>query len=171
MKILLSFITTFIIGISFSQTFNYVTHEEYDSLKSIGGLVGNEVLLSTGMVNPDKVNGVNYIQNYYPTKAGGCSGYTDPLGPPLDVSLAPDDGVDIPVTLPFTFCFFGDNYTNVHMNNNGNISFDALIMAFTANAFPSNGNKMIAAFWGDFDFSGGGTMHATVTPTAAIFNW
>lgn len=156
---------------TFSQTINYVTSSEYALLKSTNSLTGNEVLLSEGMVNPGKDGGVNYVSNYYPTKATGCSGYFAPPGPAYNITWSTDDGYSPVINLPFTFCFFGDNYTSVYMNNNGNISFNNGISTFSSNAFPSNGNTMIAAFWADFDFGGTGTMHATITPTAAIFNW
>lgn len=156
---------------AFSQTINYVTSAEYALLKSTNSLTGNEVLLSEGMVNPGKEGGVNYVSNYYPTKATGCSGYFPPPGPAYNITWSTDDGYSPVINLPFTFCFFGDNYTSVYMNNNGNISFNNGISTFSSNAFPSTGNTMIAAFWADFDFGGTGTMHATITPTAAIFNW
>jgi hypothetical protein len=156
-----------------AQNFNFVTEAEYDAMKINGMLTGNEVVLSEGMVDPDLLEGTVYIDGYSPTKAQGCSGYFDPPGPSLS-STSSDDGwaTVSPLTLPFNFCFFGDIKTQVWLNNNGNISFNNGITSFTSNAFPSTGNAMIAAFWADFDFGApGGTFHATITPTAAIFNW
>lgn len=161
---------SFLTLISFSQTFNYVTSSVYDSLKTNGLLTGNEVILSDGMVtvNPKDI----YQEFIVRPKAQGCGGYFDPPGPPLDVTGA-DDGwaVASPMTLPFTFCFFGDSYNQVWLNNNGNISFNGGISTFTPSAFPSTGNEMIAAFWADVDLAGSGTVHGTITPTAAVFNW
>jgi len=153
-----------------AQTFNYVTSEEYRELKLNGQLNGNEVILSEGMVSLDS-NDV-YQEFIVTPKAQGCSGYFDPPGPGLSVTST-DDGwtTGSPYALPFTFCFFGDSYNQVWMNNNGNISFNGGISAYSSSAFPSTGNEMIAAFWADFDLGGAGTMHATITPTAAIFNW
>lgn len=159
-------------SISFAQDINYMYAHEYDSLKAIGALTGNEVILSSEMVNPEELEGV-YISEFFPTKAQGCSGYFDPPGPGLEVTAADDGWATVsPLTLPFTFCFFGDSKTQVWLNNNGNISFNGGISAFSSSAFPSVGNEMIAAFWADFDFGAqGGSIHATITPTAAIFNW
>lgn len=153
-----------------SQTFNYISADEYAALKAEGNLSGNEVVLSEGMVS---VGAHDLFQEFIVTpKAQGCAGYFDPPGPDMPVTFTDDGWLSAsPIALPFTFCFFGDNYTQVHMNNNGNISFNGGISAFSSTAFPSNGNEMIAAFWADFDLGGAGTMHATVTPTAAIFNW
>lgn len=163
------------LGISafgFSQEIDYMYAHEYDSLKAIGALTGNEVILSDEMINPEELEGV-YIQEFFPTKAQGCSGYFPPPGPSLNVT-APDDGwaVVSPLQLPFNFCFFGETKTQVWLNNNGNISFNGGISAFSSTAFPSAGPQMIAAFWADFDFGApGGSVHGTITPTAAIFNW
>jgi len=169
----LFFTLLLITGISQSlvaQTFNYVTETEYNSLKMNGQLTGNEVIQSEGMVTVDPSD---IFQEFIITpKAQGCGGYFDPPGPSMAVTSSDDGWLSAsPIALPFTFCFFGDNYTQVWMNNNGNISFNGGISAFSSTAFPSNGNEMIAAFWADFDLGGAGTMHATITPTAAVFNW
>lgn len=155
-----------------AQSINFITEEEYQQLKTAGTLTGNEAVLSPGMVDPDNYAGDVYVTEFFPQKATGCSGYFDPPGPSLS-STSVDDGwaSASPFTLPFNFCFYGQNYNQVWMNNNGNISFGNGISAFSSSAFPSAGNKMIAAFWGDFYLTNGGTMHATITPTAAIFNW
>lgn len=153
-----------------AQMFNYVTEAEYAQLKSNGLLTGNEVVQSDTMVkvNPNEI----YQEFIILPKAQGCGGYFDPPGPSLPVTALDDGWLSAsPIALPFTFCFFGDQYNQVWMNNNGNISFAGGISAFSSNAFPSVGNEMIAAYWADFDLGGTGTMHATVTPTAAVFNW
>lgn len=152
--------------------FNYVTESQYTYLKSHNGLTGNEVVLSAGMVNPNDYKGDVYVTHFSPEKATGCSGYFPPPGPSL-ISTSIDDGwaAASPFNLPFSFCFYGNPYSQVWMNNNGNISFNGGISTFSSMAFPSAGNTMIAAFWADFYLTNGGTMHATITPTAAIFNW
>lgn len=166
----LYFLFLSVLNVSYSQTFTYVTAQEYAALKQNGQLTGNEVLLSEGMVT---VKPEDIFQEFVVTpKAQGCGGYFDPPGPPLSVTSLDDGEATIsPISLPFTFCFFGDSYNQVWMNNNGNISFNGGISAFSSSAFPSVGNEMIAAFWADFDLTGTGTMHGTITPTAAIFNW
>ncbi len=155
-----------------TESINFITEEEYQQAKVNGTLVGNEVVLSPGMVDPDDYKGDVYVSHFSPEKATGCSGYFPPPGPSLS-STSVDDGwaSASPFTLPFNFCFYGSNYNQVWMNNNGNISFGNGISTFSSAAFPSIGNKMIAAFWADFYLTSGGTMHATITPTAAIFNW
>lgn len=164
-------VSTFTFGQN-TPTFNYVTENQYQYLKTHNALTGNEVVLSEGMVNPNDLKGTVYVSSFSPEKATGCSGYFPPPGPSLS-STSLDDGwaSASPFNLPFQFCFYGNNYSQVWMNNNGNISFNNGISTFSSSAFPSVGNRMIAAFWGDFYLTNGGTMHATITPTAAIFNW
>lgn len=87
-----------------------------------------------------------------------------------------DDASSIPLTLPFTFNFYGVNHNTVYINNNGNISFTSPYSTFTANPFPSGGFNMIAPFWGDVDtrdFSGtyGANTFYKITPTAMIVKW
>jgi hypothetical protein len=166
---------TFVSPFSFGQstpTFNYITEAQYHYLKTHDGLTGNEVVLSAGMVNPNDYKGDVYVSSFNVEKATGCSGYFAPPGP-SGPSTSLDDGWALasPFNLPFQFCFYGTNYNQVWMNNNGNISFNNGISSFSSLAFPSVGNNMIAAFWADFYLTNGGTMHATITPTAAIFNW
>ena len=160
------------LNVAFSQgSLNYISQEEYSELKSQGLLTGNEVILSEGMIDVDSLD--VYQEFFFTPKAQGCSGYFDPPGPSLPLTSLDDGHANggAAYVLPFTFCFFGDNYNQFWLNNNGNVSFDAAIAAFTPTAFPSNGNVMLAPFWADLDFNGSGTVHGTITPTAVIVNW
>jgi gliding motility-associated-like protein len=155
---------------SFSQQGNFVTEEEYRYKKSHDLLEGNEIIITDDMVNPDQVEkSVHFVKNIKSEK-DACQGYTDPIGSPSSLSSS-DDGSTAEINLPFNFCFFGDTYTSVYLNGNGNISFQSANAVFNASAFPSATVTMIAAFWADFDFGSCGDVYATVTPTAAIFNW
>jgi len=161
--VLISFFT-------FSQQGNFVTEEEYRYKKSHDLLEGNEIIITDDMVNPDHVEkSVHFVKNIKSEK-DACQGYTDPIGSPSSLSSS-DDGSTAEINLPFNFCFFGDTYTSVYLNGNGNISFQSANAVFNASAFPSATVTMIAAFWADFDFGSCGDVYATVTPTAAIFNW
>ena len=160
--VLISFFT-------FSQQGNFVTEEEYRYKKSHDLLEGNEIIITDDMVNPDHVEkSVHFVKNIKSEK-DACQGYTDPIGSPSSLSSS-DDGSTAEINLPFNFCFFGDTYTSVYLNGNGNISFQSANAVFNASAFPSATVTMIAAFWADFDFGSCGDVYATVTPTAAIFN-
>jgi hypothetical protein len=75
-------------------------------------------------------------------------------GTPTDVTLA-DDDVAGPITLPFTFRFYGTDYTEVWLSSNGWLSFtDPGGDSVLGNAaIPTAGSveNLIAWFWDDLD--------------------
>jgi len=67
-------------------------------------------------------------------------------------TLAPnDDGSTGLVGLGFTFNFFGTNYTQVYVNNNGNVTFDAPLSTFTPFPLLGTSRVIIAPFFADVD--------------------
>jgi len=54
-------------------------------------------------------------------------------------------------SLPFAFDLFGTSYTDIFINNNGNLSFGQSFVTFTASGFPVSGFPMVAPFWADVD--------------------
>ncbi|NBX37707.1 MAG: hypothetical protein EBR10_10890, partial [Planctomycetes bacterium] len=62
-----------------------------------------------------------------------------------------DDGSTNLITLPFEVNFFGDSFSGLYINNNGNVTFGSSSGSFSSTGFPTNGIKMIAAFWADVD--------------------
>lgn len=84
-----------------------------------------------------------------------------------------DDGSTNVFSLPFSFCFYGTNYNQIYINNNGNISFGSPYFNFTANPFPDASFSMIAPFWGDVDTRDPGSkiVHYKLTPTYLIVQW
>ena len=62
-----------------------------------------------------------------------------------------DDGTTDSIPLSFTFRFFGSQWHNIYINNNGNISFGEGYSSFTSTGFPSASYRMLAAFWADVD--------------------
>lgn len=77
----------------------------------------------------------------------------DGSSPQIDVSMAFRNGLR----------FFGRTYTQLFVNNNGNITFGGAVSTYTPLAFPlanppgmANPPRMIAPFWGDVDTRGGG---------------
>jgi len=101
-------------------------------------------------------------------------------GPPTagDPNFANDDWSTSGITLPFSFCLYGDTVgvdtTNqLYINNNGNISFGSPNAVFTAVPFPSNQYNMIAPFWGDVDTRNysSGYVYYQLTPTHLIIQW
>ena len=62
-----------------------------------------------------------------------------------------DDGSLGPINLGWTFSFCGNNYNQVWINTNGNLTFNGPYGIFTPTGFPVAGVPMVAAFWSDID--------------------
>ncbi|HKV85495.1 MAG TPA: nidogen-like domain-containing protein, partial [Ktedonobacterales bacterium] len=79
---------------------------------------------------------------------------TLPLPSGLDACLtntlaANDDGSTAAVPLGFSLNFFGTQYTNVYVNNNGNITFTGPLRTYTPFGIGSAHTKIIAPFFAD----------------------
>jgi hypothetical protein len=64
---------------------------------------------------------------------------------------ANDDGSTGPVQIGFPVDFFGTTYSNLFVNNNGNVTFDGPLSTFTPFDLTSTGQVIIAPFFGDVD--------------------
>jgi hypothetical protein len=62
-----------------------------------------------------------------------------------------DDSSSSLQSIGFHFDFFGTNFDNLYVNNNGNLSFENPYGTFTAVGFPSVDYHMVAPFWADVD--------------------
>jgi hypothetical protein len=78
------------------------------------------------------------------TGGGNAPGIGDPSG-------RNDDGFSGPINLGFTLSFFGNNYSQFFVNNNGNISFNAGISAFTPTGPQGAPQPIISPFFADVD--------------------
>jgi hypothetical protein len=76
---------------------------------------------------------------------GGTSGYG------TNFLTGNDDGSSPLIPLPFSINFFGNNYSSAYVNNNGNITFNGAVGAYTPRPFPISQQPMIAPYWGDVD--------------------
>jgi MYXO-CTERM domain-containing protein len=76
-----------------------------------------------------------------------------------------DDGSVGPVNIGFTVDFFGLNFTQLFVNNNGNVTFDAALGTYTPFDLTSTGRQIIAPFFADVDTRGAGadTMYGAGT--------
>ena len=67
-------------------------------------------------------------------------------------SLAPnDDGSTGAVSLPFTGDFFGNSFSSLYVNNNGNVTFNGALSTFTPFGLLSTSTRIIAPFFDDVD--------------------
>ena len=74
--------------------------------------------------------------------SGGCTATELP---------ANDDGSSSQVTLPFSINFFGDTYSSLYVNNNGNVTFDFPMSTYTPFPLLTTRTPLIAPFFGDVD--------------------
>ncbi|ANH38095.1 Dioxygenase [Nocardioides dokdonensis FR1436] len=92
-----------------------------------------------------------------------------------------DDESSDAVALPFALSFFGQPYSDVFVNNNGNVTFGEELSAYTPSAFSSDagggysGPPIIAPFFADVDTRGEGSNVVTygASPDGSSFcvNW
>jgi len=163
--VILSWLVAFSISALHAQ--DIFTNGTYDSLKESGqlpaGLVG-------GM--PQAKGAPVYYSGE--EKSGGGSACDCWIAPDASyqLAMAPNDDDSSPLlTLPFAFDLYSDLYTDLFINNNGNVSFVSAFATFTAAGFPNADFIMIAPFWGDVDTRGVGQVWYRMTPTALYVNW
>jgi hypothetical protein len=69
-----------------------------------------------------------------------------------------DESYPSPIALPFTADFFGNNYSQLYLNNNGNVTFDSPLATFTPFDLYNAGRVIIAPFFADVDTRVGNTV-------------
>jgi hypothetical protein len=101
------------------------------------------------------------------TGGGNANGAGNPTG-------QNDDGFSGPINLGFTLNFFGTDYTQFWINNNGNISFGAGIAAYTPSGPTGADEPIISPFFADVDTrnsASGVVMLNTSIPNEIIVTW
>lgn len=144
---------------------------EYDQMKQAGTLpAGARPILPA--VSPDDVP---LLPQPDASRGGGgnvCECWKEPDATYTLAMQPNDDGSSPLINLPFQFSLYGDLYSSVFINNNGNLSFQQAFGTFTSTGFPNATNRMVAPFWADVDTrNNGGQVWYKVTPTAMYVNW
>ncbi|HEY2561117.1 MAG TPA: nidogen-like domain-containing protein [Caldimonas sp.] len=102
------------------------------------------------------------------TDGGNANGVGDPSG-------RNDDGFRGPISFGYTLTnFFGQDYTQFFLNNNGNITFGAGLADFTPNGPQGATQPVIAPFFADVDTRGalsGLVYYDTSIPNETIITW
>ncbi|MEY4792784.1 MAG: putative signal peptide protein, partial [Bacteroidota bacterium] len=139
----------------------------YQQLKGSGQLGTVNVEANTSyQLPPASVKPASY------NKANACDCYIEPDSTYTLAMQPNDDGSTGIIPIPFTFNLYGQSYNNIYINNNGNLTFTGPMSTFSATAFPSVGNGIVAPFWGDVDTrNGNGQVLYKITPTAVYVNW
>jgi hypothetical protein len=79
----------------------------------------------------------------------------DPAFANANTLAANDDGSTGLVSLGFTANFFGTNYTQLFVNNNGNVTFTTALGEFTPTGLAGVGQPIIAPYFADVDTRAG----------------
>jgi hypothetical protein len=70
---------------------------------------------------------------------------------------ANDDGSTGQIGIGFNINFFGQNYSQLYVNNNGNVTFTGLLSVFTPFGLTTSFTPIIAPFFADVDTRGAGS--------------
>jgi len=164
-------------SVAYGQSTVSISSEDYQQLKLSGTIDPNVTYVFTDVAFPTNIKYNGGLQ-----KNDLCDCMV-PLDSSFTLAMLPNDDNSSPlISLPFTFDFYGNTYNSVFINNNGNVSFQAPYITWSANSFPDSTYNMIAPFWADVDTRGGydslgnslgngGSVWYKVTPTALIVNW
>jgi len=121
--------------------------------------------------NSALVSSTNLYTNTYgdvvvTTDGGNAANVGDPSG-------RNDDGFRGPIDLGFTLNFFGTNYTQFFINNNGNVSFGNGISSFIPDGPTGATLPVISPFFGDVDTRGAnsGVVHFSQLANEEIITW
>lgn len=80
------------------------------------------------------------------------------------------DGSFGPISMPFTYSHYGNNYNQFWVSTKGVISF-APFADFTPEAFPGSSYNLVAGYWADIDIRQIGEVYYKVTDDAVYVNF
>jgi gliding motility-associated-like protein len=151
-----------------------LTIDQYEEMKLAGTLPAEyHVAYSTLPQAPVQHPSASYLAKRGGGGTGGtCNCWIEPDDTYSLALAANDDGSSTLINLPFSFNLYGESYTTLYINNNGNVSFQTSYTTFSASGFPSTQFKMVAPFWADVDTRfGQGQVQYKLTPNALYVNW
>ncbi|KAM8927032.1 alpha-tectorin-like [Pelodytes ibericus] len=70
-----------------------------------------------------------------------------------------DDGGSDKIHLPHVIKYFGQNFRDIYVNNNGAVSFREPVTQYTPDSFPIPNTHLMAPFWADVDNELGGWVY------------
>lgn len=101
--------------------------------------------------------------------------YTNSYGSLLPGYYQNDDATFSPINLGFNINFFGNSYSAIYANNNGNVTFGGSTYAYSPSPLNSqNTLPMIAPFWTDLDSRNGNAaagVYFSQTASRTIITW
>ena len=93
------------------------------------------------------------LSNLPPSQGFFMLGATNTIRPAFDIYSLPreDDDPSTNALLPFALNFYGSTFSNLWVNNNGNVTFDNPQSSYTPDNLNALGIRIIAPFWADVD--------------------
>jgi hypothetical protein len=180
MKFFLIPLLLFVSSYISAQELRILEASEYNRLKSLNQLPEKFMLKKTEDSQPVLIPRIQPSSNTVQSNATcNCLVPLDTTFSvvPFQNASAPnyrtDDNSSPLISLPFSFCLFGQTVDSVYINNNGNISFSAPYFNYNAIGFPSTYYIMIAPFWADVDTRNdtSGVVYYKLTSSALIVHW
>lgn len=92
-----------------------------------------------------------FVANSYAGAVRDLPGFT------ANTLAANDDGSTGLVPMGFAVNFFGLSFTNLYVNNNGNVTFDSSLSTYTPFSLSTTSREIIAPFFADVDTAVGGS--------------
>ena len=148
--------------------------EKYVNFDALGK---SQARISPNLTIPNSVNTASGCACWIPRdsswQVAQFDGSGGSGGPGLPPDYRNDDWSTTQITVPFPFCFYGQQVNFMYINNNGNVSINNPYATFTANSFPDPTYTMIAPFWADVDTRGAtsGIVYYQLTLTHLIVQW
>ena len=101
---------------------------------------------------------IDYESPYSNIAAGGLPGLS-PIRPGFGQNYlhTNDDFSTGLINLPMSLNFFGTTYSQLFVNNNGNVTFDQALIIWTPDSLVGLGMDIIAPFWADVDTRAAGS--------------
>jgi uncharacterized repeat protein (TIGR01451 family) len=108
------------------------------------------VIVAVGMPTPALAIGPNAILPGFNSTTYGAN--DDGSWPCVSSGVGTPGGcTPAKVPLPFSFNFFGTMYSNLYLNNNGNLTFDTPLATYTPFPIVTTSHVIIAPFFADVD--------------------
>ncbi len=134
---------------------------------SVDEFVGTPVVMGSG--GPDDY-GYKWMDSDEP--GGPTYNWVEISGTGTPLNMGDDDNMG-PYSLPFTFNYYGNNYSAFRVCSNGWISFTSTSTSYWNEEIPSSDapGNMIAPMWDDMNPSAGGQVYYYISSDTAIVEW
>ena len=123
-------------GFAQATKFPATDTKEYEVMKAEGKIPSGSMFENKNTSFQPTFDNLEKMGVTHKMPGSGCGCYITPDAT-YTVAMAPNDDLSTGlIGIPFTFCLYGTNYTNLYINNNGNVSFGSSYGTFSSFPFP-----------------------------------